>query len=129
MKLQMKKNATLIVLALALFFAFSVLTVSCASMSKETLSVKGGDAISYRCENGEVITAQYYSLSDDSLFFVKLTMPDSKEYTLPLSVSASGARYTDGREFVWWTKGDTAFVETRDEEGNWEIKYKDCKEL
>lgn len=123
MIIHMKKVAVLIVLLL------TALTVSCSSLNNEKLRVKGGEAVMYRCENGDKITARYYSISDDSLDFVKVTMPDSKEYTLPLAVSASGARYTDNNKLVWWAKGDTALVETRDDEGNWKIKYRDCKQI
>jgi membrane-bound inhibitor of C-type lysozyme len=70
--------------------------------------------------------ARYYTLSDNSLHFVKLLMPDGREYTLPNAVSASGARYTDDRELVWWTKGDSAFVQTRDRNGEWQIMYNNC---
>ncbi|MDX9800285.1 MAG: MliC family protein [Spirochaetia bacterium] len=119
----MKKIAVLIVLI------FTLLIVGCVHMVNDTLKVKGGEPVLYQCENGDLITARYYSISDDSLYFVKVSMPDSNEYTLPLSVSASGTRYTDNHDFVWWVKGDTALVETRSEAGTWEIKYRDCKQI
>lgn len=66
-------------------------------------------------------TAQtlYYTLSDNSLTFVKLTL-NGTEYTLPQAVSADGTRYTSDMDIVWWEKGDSAFVQTRDSSGNWE---------
>ena len=85
------------------------------------LTIKGRAPVSYRCEGGEEIMARYYSLSDGSLNFVKLAMPDGTVYTLPQVVSGSGARYTDERDLVWWIRGDEAFIQTRDENGNWEI--------
>jgi len=42
--------------------------------------------------------ARYGYLSDGSLQFVKVLMPNGKEYTLPSLVSASGARFTDEHE-------------------------------
>lgn len=81
----------------------------------------------YQCENGDRIVAKYYSLSDGSLNFVKLIFSDGKKQTLPQALSASGARYTDDRELVWWIKGDSARVESRDGEGIWQPKYNDCK--
>ena len=66
--------------------------------------------VQYRADDGFMVTARYFSLSDESLHFVKLSMPDRKEYTLPLTLSASGARYAD-HTLVWWAKGDEAFVE------------------
>ena len=65
---------------------------------------------------------------DESLNFVKLSLPDGKDYTLPQAVSASGARYTDDHEVVWWNKGKEGFVEMRDEAGEWQSRYNDCKE-
>ena len=99
----------------------------CCSLPKESLKVSGGEKVTYQCENGDRIGAKYYSLSDDSLNFVKLILPDGKEQTLPQALSASGARDTDDRVLVWWIKGDSARAETRDDEGNWQLKYKDCK--
>jgi len=94
---------------------------------QEKLTVTGGTTITYLCDTGEKITARYFELSDKSLEFVKIQMPDGKDYTLPLALSASGARYTDDRELAWWTKGDTAFAQKRDESGEWQIAY-NCRE-
>jgi len=99
------------------------------SLNPGSLTVSGGTAVTYACEDGQQILARYYSLSDGSLHFVKVTMPDGNEYTLPNAMSASGARYTDDREFVWWTKGDTGFVEVRREDGDWETKHQECREV
>lgn len=98
-------------------------------VGQSDLQVKGGATVIYVCAGGERIAARYYSLSDDSLNFVKLSLPDGQKYTLPQVVSASGARYSDDRQLVWWTKGATAFAEMRDEQGAWQIKYADCREL
>jgi len=48
--------------------------------------------------------------------------------TLPRALSASGVRYTDDREWVWWTKGNSAFAETRTPNGEWQIRYPDCRQ-
>ncbi|AHV36083.1 MliC family protein [Aeromonas dhakensis] len=92
------------------------------------LSVTGGDPVTYLCEQGQRVQVRYFALSDQSLNFVKLALPDGKDYTLPQSVSASGARYTDDREAVWWNKGDEGFVEMRDKDGEWQSVYNDCKQ-
>ena len=91
------------------------------------LTVTGGVPVVYSCGTKETITARYYSLSDDSLNFVKVTLPDGKVYTLPAVLSASGVRYTDDFELVWWTKGDTAFAEKRQENGEWKTLYEECR--
>jgi len=111
--------AVFMVLAFALAFR-------CGGGKREALAVRGGEPVTYQCENGIQIVARYFSLSDSSLGFVKLQMPGGREYTLPNVVSASGARYTDDRELVWWIKGDSAFVQTRDINGEWRIMYRNC---
>lgn len=54
----------------------------------------------------------------DALFFdnkVQLSLSDGRNYLLLQNISASGARYTNETEtFVFWNKGDTAFVEEND---------------
>ncbi len=91
------------------------------------LTVSEGKAVSYACENGDRVLATYHELSDGSLSFVKVRMPDGKVYTLPQALSASGARYTDDRELVWWIKGDSAFAEVRGDNGEWTQKYQECR--
>ena len=120
----MRKSNSMALCALATLACVS----ECAS-AEQGLTVRGGERVAYQCENGDRIVARYYSLSDGSLDFVKVSMPDGKEYTLPNAVSASGARYTDDREFVWWTKGDSAFLQTRDQTGEWQITYQNCQQI
>ena len=93
---------------------------------EEPLSVTGGEPVIYVCDNGDRVVARYYALSDESLRFVKVLFSDGREYTLPQVLSASGARYTDDMELVWWIKGDQAYVEKRDEAGEWQ-PYGDCQ--
>jgi len=69
---------------------------------------------------GERFVARYGSLSDDSLSFVKVTMPDGRQWTLPRAVSASGERYTDEREVVWWLHQGKVRVDVRRDDGEWE---------
>lgn len=92
------------------------------------LGVTGGDPVSYLCEQNQKVQVRYFSLSDESLNFIKLSLPNGKDYTLPQAVSASGARYTDDHEVVWWNKGKEGFVEMRDKDGEWQSLYNDCKQ-
>jgi len=98
-----------------------------ASHAAETaLSVVGGEPMIYLCDNGDRIVVRYYTLSDESLRFVKVLFPDGTEYTLPQVLSASGARYTDDIELLWWVKGDDAYVEKRNGAGEWKQLYTEC---
>ncbi|MGV8079564.1 MAG: MliC family protein [Syntrophales bacterium] len=106
-----------------------VLVFFCGSAlaAPHRLSVSAGKVVTYVCDGGDRILATYYELSDRSLSFVKVRLPGGREYTLPQALSASGARYTDDRELVWWIKGDAAFAEGRDAGGEWKPIYRDCR--
>lgn len=102
----------------------------CATGSrKSALTVQIGPPVHYRSANGVAFVARYGSLSDGSLWFVMVTMPDGREHTLPRVVSASGARYTDEREIVWWTHQGKVRVETRDAQGNWGTTHPELHEI
>jgi CubicO group peptidase (beta-lactamase class C family) len=90
-------------------------------------AVTAGKAVPYLCGNGDRVIATYYDLSDGSLPFVKVRLPEGRVYTLPRALSASGSRYTDDIELVWWIKGDTAFAESRGASGDWQPKYRNCR--
>lgn len=104
-----------------------VCVTGCGFFGNQFLSVRTGKRVVYQTENGQLITATYYSLSDGSLSFVKVKLPDGRERTLPRVLSASGERYTDDSDLVWWTKGDRAFAETRGENGQWQVIYDNCR--
>lgn len=114
---------------IASMLAGSLLSGCVASLGQTELTVQLGKPIYYKSPNGEVFVATYGSLSDDSLHFVKVKLPDGQRYTLPQVLSASGVRYSDDRELVWWSHQGTVRVETRDAEGNWETKYPELREV
>jgi membrane-bound inhibitor of C-type lysozyme len=113
--------------------AISVLIISlcgCAgSLHGTLLTANIGPAVYYRSDDGERFVARYGSLSDGSLHFVKVKMPDGQEHTLPQVISASGVRYTDEKEIVWWTHKGTVRVDVRDAEGAWKTRYSELKEV
>ncbi|PTN35028.1 MliC family protein [Desulfonatronum sp. SC1] len=85
--------------------------------------------VAYLCSGEKRVMARYYVLSDKTLHFVRLELPNMEVITLPNAVSASGSRYTDEREFVWWVKGREGFLEKRGEDGEWRPYLEDCREL
>jgi len=117
-----KKRAAL----LSGVFLLTLLLLPACGEPGPVLSVVGGEPVIYGCGT-ERVTARYYSLSDESLRFVKILLPDGREYTLPQVVSASGARYTDDMELLWWVKGDSAYAEMRDARGEWKVLYRECR--
>lgn len=100
-----------------------------ANLHGTALTATIGPPVSYRNDDGDRFVARYGSLSDGSLHFVKVKMPDGQEYTLPQVVSASGVRYTDEREIVWWTHQGTVRVDVRDAEGAWKTRYSELREV
>lgn len=88
--------------------------------------------VQYSCAQGKSLTAEYFDgptrTAPDGRPIpggrVVLTLADGSKLTLPQTLSGSGIRYAnDGETFVFWSKGDTAFVEEgRDQT----VTYKDC---
>lgn len=66
--------------------------------------------VHYRCEGDVAIEAVYPPL-DRADGPVTISWLGGRE-TLKIARSGSGARYVN-RSYVWWTKGDTAFLSTR----------------
>ena len=91
------------------------------------LSVVQGNTIRYHCGGGQVIEAQYGSLSDQSLSFVHLRLPDGRRLTLPQVASGSGARYSADQAFTWWSKGNGGFLQDRGDNGEWRISLDACE--
>ena len=86
-----------------------------------------GKTIRYRCSRGETLQVQHYRLSDDTLSFVRLRLPDGQPLTLPRVASGSGARYSADQQHSWWSKGNGGFLQERDGQGHWRITLKDCE--
>jgi len=74
----------------------------------------------FTCPSGASVTATFHS-GDDS--HVTLTLSDGRTLSVPQALSASGARYaTPDESFVFWNKGDSAFIT----EGGTTTVYTDC---
>jgi len=76
--------------------------------------------VQYSCAGGKSLAAAYFDgparTAPDGQPIpggrVVLTLADGKTLTLPQTLSGSGIRYANqGETFVFWSKGDTAFVE------------------
>ena len=74
------------------------------------------NAVTFVCDNNKTINALFFSEK------VELTLSDGRNMLLLQAISASGARYANTDEsFVFWSKGDTAFIEEGDN-----ITYENC---
>lgn len=63
----------------------------------------------YACDEGKTIAASFYTHASGSS--VLLVLSDGRKMSLPQTISASGARYAKDDSFVFWNKGNTAFIE------------------
>lgn len=63
----------------------------------------------FACSGGKAVDAVF---TNGATSAVALKLSDGRSMTLPQAMSGSGARYANGNEsFVFWNKGDTAFIE------------------
>jgi membrane-bound inhibitor of C-type lysozyme len=104
----------------------SAATFGFAPMAEAKLSLKQVAKRNYECDGGQMVAAIYYSLSDNSLSFVRLKMGDQTK-TLPQVESGSGARYTDLQQVEWWIKGEAATLSM--DVNNANAPKKECKSV
>jgi membrane-bound inhibitor of C-type lysozyme len=72
----------------------------------------------FKCKEGKSIDATFYADAVD------LKLSDGRSMKVSQAMSASGARYANKDEsFVFWNKGDTAFVTEGKDEA---MTYSDC---
>ena len=78
------------------------------------------NTVQYSCAQGKSLVVEYFDgatrMAPNGMPIpgghVILTLPDGKRLNLPQTMSGSGIRYANADEsFVFWSKGDTAFVE------------------
>lgn len=88
--------------------------------------------VRYQCQDSKTIVADFYdgksSAGPDGRPIpggrVVVQLSDGRKFSLPQTLSGSGIRYADSSgTFVFWSKGDTAFVE---EGARQMVTYRDC---
>ncbi len=107
-----------------------------ACQSGTPLKVPPPDApistVRYQCQQGKTMIADYFdgptrTASDGRPIpggRVVVQLGDGRKFSLPQTLSGSGIRYADSSEsVVFWSKGDTAFVE---EGPSKTVTYADC---
>ena len=74
--------------------------------------------VKFACKEDKTIDATFYADKVD------LSLSDGRSMSLPQTMSGSGIRYANADEtFVFWSKGDTAFVTEGSEEKE---TFSDC---
>jgi membrane-bound inhibitor of C-type lysozyme len=88
--------------------------------------------VRYVCQQNKTIVADFYdgksSVGPDGRPIpggrAVVQLSDGRKFSLPQTLSGSGIRYADSSgTFVFWSKGDTAFVE---EGSSQTVTYRDC---
>lgn len=105
--------------SLSLLWTVLVLTASasCGLAGGETeLGIEFADPVSFEDQDRRDYVAQPGVLSDGSLRFMRVRLPDGTRLTLPGLVSASGVRYGDGGRFQWWEHQSEVMFEFLDSE-------------
>jgi len=94
-----------------LIFAAALLLSGCGLMHKQA---EAPQTLHYRC--GTLPLTVTLDNASEQVSFIM----DGQPLTLKRAISASGARYSDGK-YVFWSKGETAFIERDDK-----IVVNDC---
>jgi membrane-bound inhibitor of C-type lysozyme len=86
-------------------FAGAILLAAGVALTETALAEAPVATAVFKCDGGKSIDATFYADKVD------LKLSDGRSLTVPQAMSASGARYANADEtFVFWNKGDTAFV-------------------
>ncbi|WGK70120.1 MliC family protein [Candidatus Haliotispira prima] len=97
----------------AFFFIFCHNLFARGTQSDLTVIIR--DPLIFYSQNDEKFVVTYGDLSDDSLSFLKIILPDGSEKTLIRVVSGSGERFSE-RDFEWWEHQGTVCLSKRDDE-------------
>ncbi|MFH0712802.1 MAG: MliC family protein [Candidatus Jorgensenbacteria bacterium] len=85
---------------------------SCIRIWEEYCTAATPKTAVFNCDDEKTITATFYPTDDK---YVDLVLSDERKLSVPRAISASGARYAKADEsFVFWNKGDTAFITEND---------------
>lgn len=81
----------------------------------KTIDVEKGTKLKsdteYTCENGKKLNVAYFT-TRENVRRARIKF-EGVIYDLKSVVSASGAKYSDGK-YTWWTKGSSGFFEIED---------------
>lgn len=113
-----------------LLLLISFISIAESATLRNKLHVKLLSSVNYQCADKTKLSVRYYSLSDNSLYFVKIKL-DTKGYTLPQTGAGSGVKYSDGHQMTWWTKGEegTVYMQNDSPETEWPVAHDSCAVL
>jgi membrane-bound inhibitor of C-type lysozyme len=119
-------------LAAMLPLAFTIAACNDAPPLKAPPADAPMSTVRYLCQQNKTIVADFYdgksSVAPDGRPLpggrVVVQLSDGRTFGLPQTLSGSGIRYANSSgTFVFWSKGDTAFVEEGPQQT---VTYRDC---
>jgi membrane-bound inhibitor of C-type lysozyme len=119
-------KGTWVILAIIVIVVLAIAVVyfatSAPSQPSQTATTQNVQAM-YTCDDGKTIDATYMNATTSTTTgnSVMVVLSDGRQMTLPQTISADGARYSNGNPqipdgqpgaetFVFWSKGNGAFV-------------------
>ena len=105
-----QKTISIIVLVyLVILTGFNIYYFRIINDLKKQIALQTETTYLFNCEKNKYAQATFYLPQDR---FIKLQLSDGRNMRIHHATSASGVRYTNLDEsFVFWNKGDTAFIE------------------
>ena len=94
-----------------MFILTIVFSLTNCTRSEKEEDPEPSRSIKYTCENGQKLHINYFTTQKDTLY-VKMTV-EGIEYDLKRVRSASGEKYSNGKQ-TWWTKGASGFFQSDD---------------
>jgi membrane-bound inhibitor of C-type lysozyme len=88
------------------------------------LHVSNAQVAAYTCKEAPTVRVQYFSVGETPAVMVPI---DGKNVLFVKTLSASGERYVSG-PYVWWNKGEKAFLEDSTGERSHKLVYSDCEQ-
>jgi len=117
-----------------IFLVGAIFLLACnsnQSNNPKTESVKNSNIVTihYKCDQGKLVIVDYDNTdSQKGVAYVMLDTAKKEKIKMTITMSASGARYTDGK-LVWWTKGNTAYLMEEGNSGNEKVLIDNCNEF
>ena len=88
------------------FFGLNISTSTAQTLSGDTSALILASGVLFECEGDKALKAEFLESS------VRLALSDSRQISLPQTISVDGMRYANTDEsFVFWDKDGIAFVE------------------
>lgn len=114
---------------IVIILTFVVGCHSTSLLNNKKLTVVSFNKANYLCDKNDLIQIEFYGLSDNSMEFVKVTLPTGERLTLPRTVSASGALYDASSGVQLFLKGKMTRLDVQETADKWSKLYANCSQV